>query len=118
MSDRIEVGRALGVDFLLEGSLQQVGRQVRATLHLINVKSEETLWSAVLDEELGNIFRLQDAIAQQVAGALLPKLTPQEQQMLAKPLTQNWRAYQLYLIGRQYWATHTVEAMKLGLKHF
>lgn len=117
-SDRIEIGRALGADFLLDGSLQQVGSQVRATLHLINIKSEETLWSAILDGTLSHIFALQDAIAQQIAAALLPNLTKQEQQRLAKPLTQNLKAYQLYLTGRHYGATQTVESLQLGLRHY
>jgi len=116
--DRIEAGRALGVDFLLDGSLQHVGGEVRANLQLLNVSSGETLWSAILDGKLSNVFALQDAIAQQVARVLLPKLTQSEQQMLEKPLTQNLKAYELYLTGRHHWANQTVESMRLALKYY
>jgi TolB-like protein/Flp pilus assembly protein TadD len=116
--DRLEAGRHLGVDFLLDGSLQQAGSQVRVSLHLLDMGSGEILWSEVFDDQLSNIFALQNTITKQVAEVLLPRLSRQEQQVLVKPFTQNLKAYQSYLTGKHYWGEQTVASMKLGFKCF
>lgn len=117
-TDVYESGRELGVKFVLDGHLQKVGDRVRATLHLIKTDTGATLWAATLDEELMNIFALQDVISEKVTEALLLKLTPQERQLLAKRHTENLQAYNNYLMGRYHWNFFSTESLKLALKHF
>jgi adenylate cyclase len=100
-----EVGRELGVETVLEGSVRQAGAQVRITAQLIDAETGFHLWSETYDRQLEDIFRVQDEIAAAIVDKLRIELAPQDQQMAVrdKAPTQNVQAYELYLQGRAVW---------------
>ncbi|HSF96714.1 MAG TPA: adenylate/guanylate cyclase domain-containing protein [Thermohalobaculum sp.] len=69
-----EIGRELGVAYVLEGSVQRAGNRVRITVQLIETQSGNHLWAERYDGDLDDIFDLQDKITEQVAGALQPSI--------------------------------------------
>ena len=101
-----EIGRALGVRYLLDGSVRRAGPRVRVAAHLTDVERGMLLWSEQFDEESKDVFAIQDAITSRIAGMLVANLTRAEQQRaIAKP-TANLDAYDLVLKGRER-LTHT-----------
>jgi len=100
-----EVGRELGVETVLEGSVRQAGNQVRITAQLIDAETGFHLWSATYDRKLEDIFQVQDEIAAAIVDNLRIELAPQEQELAVrdKAPTQNVEAYELYLQGRAIW---------------
>jgi adenylate cyclase len=100
-----EVGKELGVETVLEGSVRQAGDQVRITAQLIDTETGFHLWSETYDRELKDIFVVQDEIAQAIVDRLKIQLAPEEQQLAQreKAPTQDVKAYELYLQGRAIW---------------
>jgi TolB-like protein len=100
-----EVGRELGVETVLEGSVRQSGEQVRITAQLIDAETGFHLWSATYERRLEDIFQVQDEIAAAIVDKLRIELAPQEQKLAVrdKAPTQNVEAYELYLQGRAVW---------------
>lgn len=96
-----EIGRQLGVDAVLQGSVRKAGDRVRVTSQLVNVADGFHIWSESYDRELRDIFELQDDIAFRIIEALNVHLTEQERRAIRKAPTQNVRAYEYYLRGRQ-----------------
>jgi DNA-binding winged helix-turn-helix (wHTH) protein/TolB-like protein/Flp pilus assembly protein TadD len=101
--DPVKAGEELQTDVVLDGSIQKSGDRVRVTTRLIDVRSGSTLWSEQFDENFTDIFRVQDSIAERIAGALALKLSRQEQEQLAKHITDDPEAYALYLHGQFLW---------------
>ncbi len=97
----IEISRALGVRYLVEGSVRRAGDRVRVTARLSEAESGTLLWSEQFDEELKDIFTVQETISRRVAGTLAASLTRIEaRRALAKP-PGNLDAYDLVLRGRE-----------------
>ncbi len=103
--DHLSTGRALKVDAVLEGSFQQVGDQLRVTAQLLRVSDGKQLWSGRFDEASSQVFHIQDAISEQLVGALQLNLAGGERDRLARRHTQNPEAYRFYLMGRYFWRT-------------
>jgi eukaryotic-like serine/threonine-protein kinase len=102
-----EVGRELGADYILEGSVRwqkspRGASRVRVTPQLIRVSDDRHLWAGRYDETLEEVFQVQSRIAEQVAGALDLALQRPEQEALAAKPTNNLRAYDFYLRGNDY----------------
>lgn len=117
--DSIAAGRELGVDYVLEGNLQMEGEKVRASVRLLSVKDARAIWTDKFDEKsTDSIFSLQDSISQQVARALVPKLTGEQQRQLAKRYTDNTEAYNLYLKGRFFWNRFNEDGLKKAIEYF
>ena len=96
-ADISEIGRALNVEAVLEGSLRKAGDQVRITAQLIDVDSGFHLWSDTYDRRLENIFAVQDEIASSIVRALQLEL---DVGVETASRTENVAAYDLYLRGR------------------
>jgi DNA-binding winged helix-turn-helix (wHTH) protein/TolB-like protein/Tfp pilus assembly protein PilF len=111
-------GRELGVDSLLDGKIQKVNDRIRVTVQLISTQDGSSLWADKFDEQLTNIFSVQDSISEQVAAMLMLKLTGEDRKLLAKRYTQNSEAYQSYLRGRYHWNKRTTEGLKAGVDYF
>ena len=94
-----EIGRELGVGTILEGSVRKAGDALRITVQLIDVTSQQHLWSQDYDRAFEDIFVIQTDIAQRVAGALQVTLLSGEQQELGAHGTDSLEAYNLYLKG-------------------
>lgn len=96
-------GRELGVESVLDGSLQRSADRIRLTARLINVVDGASLWVGTFDERATDVFTMQDAISERVAGALALPLSIEERRRLTKRYTENIQAYELYLKGRYHW---------------
>ena|SRR5437762_6132396 len=92
-----QVGRELGVRYVLEGSVRKAGGHVRITAQLIDALSGAHLWADRFDGSLENVFDLQDKVASSVAGAIEPTLQSVETVRSAQRLTTDLGAYDLYL---------------------
>lgn len=113
-----EVGRELGVETVLEGSVRQAGDQVRITAQLIDTATGFHLWSETYDRKLADIFQVQDEIAGAIVDRLRIQLGPQESQvaMREKPPTQNVEAYEHYLKGRAVWKRRGEENLRRAIE--
>ena len=112
-----EVGKELGVETVLEGSVRQQGEQVRITAQLIDTETGFHLWSETYDRKLEDIFAVQDEIAQAIVDRLRIQLAPEEQKLAQreKAPTQNVEAYQLYLQGRAIWKRRGAENLRQAI---
>src|SRR5580704_2294479 len=92
-----QVGRELGVRYLLEGSVRKGGRQVRITAQLIDAVTGTHLWADHFDGAMEEVFELQDKVASSVAGVIEPALQAAETARSASRPTSDLTAYDLYL---------------------
>ena len=92
-----QVGRELGVRYILEGSVRKAGQQVRITGQLIDALTGTHLWADRFDGSLEDIFELQDKVALSVAGVIEPALQAAEMRRSAARPTTDLSAYDLYL---------------------
>ena len=99
-----EIGLELGVASILEGSVRRVDNQVRITTRLVDSAKDRQIWAESYDKELKEIFSIQSDIALQIATALRAKLTPAEKGRIEKKPTENPKAYEFYLKGREYYS--------------
>lgn len=95
-----QIAAQLGVAHILEGSVQRSGPRVRLNVQLIDARNDTHLWAETYNRELTDIFALQAALTQEIAGALKATLTPGERSLLARRPTENQQAYDLYLRAR------------------
>ena len=101
--DMREIGDALNVRTVREGSVRSSGRRLRVTAQLINVEDGYHLWSDRYDREMDDVFAIQDEIATHIVDALTPKLLGKKQAPRKKRHTDDLEAYQLYLKGQHNW---------------
>lgn len=92
-----EIGRALGVAHVLEGSVQRTGDRVRITAQLIAVDGDQHLWAKTYDRTIEDIFAIQSEVAGDIADSIRVALTPAERERLTQSPTGNPQAYELYL---------------------
>ena len=102
-----EIGRRLGVDNILEGSVRKAGDQLRISAQLIKVSDGFNLWSETYDREFSDVFAIQDEIAGNIVEALQLTLSPVEQQALRSERTTDFKAYEYYLRGRGHYRRRT-----------
>jgi TolB-like protein/Flp pilus assembly protein TadD len=91
-----EIGRALNVATVLEGSVRREGKRVRINVQLIDAATDRHLWAQVYDRELTDMFAVQSELAREIARALKATLAPAEQERIDRKPTQNGDAYLLY----------------------
>jgi adenylate cyclase len=94
-----QVGRELGVRYVLEGSVRKAGNRVRMTGQLIQAESGMHVWAERYEGDLGNIFALQDEMAASIVGALLPSIQKAEIERVRHKPPESLDAYDLYLRG-------------------
>ncbi|HEX4640023.1 MAG TPA: hypothetical protein VH252_01475, partial [Chthoniobacterales bacterium] len=91
-----EIGKALNVATVLEGSVRREGQRVRINVQLIDASNDRHLWAQVYDRELTDMFAVQSDLAREIAGALKATLAPAEQERIVRKPTANGDAYLLY----------------------
>src|SRR5213083_1923868 len=97
-----EIGKALGVATLLEGSVRRVGNRVRVNVQLINANNDEHIWAEDYDRDLTDVFAIQTDLARRIVSALQAKLAPNEKARLDRRPTQNPDAYLLFVQAHDY----------------
>jgi adenylate cyclase len=96
-----QVGEALRVNYVLEGSVRKAGNRIRINAQLVNVRDGYHLWAERFDRFIEDIFDLQNEVSQKIVEALKISLSDSEKQLLAQKPTDNLRAYDLYMRGRE-----------------
>jgi adenylate cyclase len=96
-----EIGRDLGVRFVLEGSIRKSGNRVRITAQLIDAESGGHLWAERFDRDLTDIFATQDEVVEKIVRALAVTLTQGEEKRLGRRGTDNVAAYEAVLRARE-----------------
>ena len=88
-----DIGKALGVSAILEGSVRRSGNRVRVNVQLIDATTDEHLWANDYDRDLTDVFAIQTDLAQKIASELQAKLSPTEKAMMTRKPTENGEAY-------------------------
>jgi TolB-like protein len=97
-----EIAKKLGVNYIVEGSVQKYGNIFHLRVQLIRADKESHLWAKSYEQEISkvsDIFRIQSQIAEAIASELKAEITPQEKQQIEKTPTDNPEAYRLYTVG-------------------
>ena len=113
-----EIGQKLGVENVLEGSVQVAGDNLRITTRISNVQNGRQLWSEIYNRKLEDVFAIQDDIAQAIVKALRIKLLGEKEGPLVKNYTENLEAYSLYLQGRSLWNKRGEKDLTKSIEYF
>ncbi len=97
-----EIGDALGVSSIVEGSVQRVGNRVRVEAKLADARTDRQIWAERYDRDLTDVFAIETAVAEEIAGALKARLSTAEKSRLQRRPTGSTEAYDCYLRGREY----------------
>jgi TolB-like protein/DNA-binding winged helix-turn-helix (wHTH) protein/Tfp pilus assembly protein PilF len=107
-----QIGRELGADAIVEGSVFRSGNRVRITAQLIDARNDRHLWARSYERDLRDVITLQDEVARDIADEVRIELTPQERARLTGSRPVNPEAHEAYLKGRYYWHQFTPESLK------
>ena len=114
-----EIGRELGVDAVVEGTVARAGNHIRITTNLVQTSPEKHLWAESYESELGDVLSLQNELAESIAAVVRIKLTAQEQQRLGGGTRSvNPEAYEDYLRGQYFFNKFTPEDDQKALAYF
>ncbi len=108
-----EIGRALGVSTILEGSVRRSGNRVRINVQLIDANNDEHIWASDYDRDLTDVFAIQTDLAEKITDALKAKLSPSEKASMEKKPTQNNEAYLAFVRAHDLWTSSHDETDKL-----
>ena len=112
------IGKELGVQALLTGTVVQRGSSLVLHIELVDAVTENALWSSDYNSPMTNLLSLQSEVASDVSQRLKAKLSRADKQKLARNYTDNPEAYQLYLRGRFYWNKRTADENKKAVEYF
>ncbi|MGA7078899.1 MAG: tetratricopeptide repeat protein [Terriglobales bacterium] len=113
-----QIGRELGVDYILEGSVRREGSVARISAQLIRVKDQVHLWAHNYDRETGGLLALQNELGRAIAQQVQVKLAPPFGGRLANKYAPNPEAYELYLKGRFYLNQRTYAEIDKSTEYF
>ena len=88
-----DIGKALSVSNILEGSVRRVGNRVRVNVQLIDANTDEHVWANDYDRDVTDVFAIQSDLAHEIANALQAKLSPAEKTQMTRKPTENGEAY-------------------------
>jgi TolB-like protein/Tfp pilus assembly protein PilF len=117
-ADPMEIGRKLGVDAVLEGSIQESEGRLRISARLIRTESGMQLWAENFDEPANGIFALQDALSNKIAKTLAFELSHTENKLFVRRGTDNTEAYEKYLRGRFHQSLNTPNSLNRGIEFY
>jgi TolB-like protein/DNA-binding winged helix-turn-helix (wHTH) protein len=117
------IGRDLGIQYVIEGSVRRDAKRVRITVQLIQVKDQSHLWARQYDRDLGHLLELQEEVAREVANEIEFSLSgrrPIEPRRAAAPVrgANSYETYDLYLKGRYFWNKRTAEGFRQAADYF
>jgi len=115
-----DIGKALQVQAVLEGTVRRAGDRLRVSAQLTNVNDGLALWSDTYEREAKDVFQVQDDIARQIAGALQLKLGAQAAATVSSTShgTENLQAYDLYLRGIYFWNARGADNLRRSISYF
>lgn len=110
-----EIGKALGVATILEGTVRKADNRVRLSMQLIDAETDAHLWAETYERELTDVFQIQTAVADEIAQALKVSFSADERSAVDQQASANPEAYDLYLRARRYgdyWAQENEDLRK------
>jgi TolB-like protein len=113
-----QIGRELGVSYILEGSARREGGRVRITAQLIQVRDQSHVWAAEYDRGLQSVLGIQTEVASAIGDEVRLKLTPAQRANRANLRVVNPEAYEAYLKGRYFMEKWTEEGTRVGREYF
>ena len=116
--DPVAVGRQLNVKAVVTGQLVQQGENIELNIELVNARDDSHIWGKQYSRKGSDILSLQEELARNVAARLMPKLSNDARDRLAKQGTADPEAYQLYVRGQMYQDTLTADAWRRALEYF
>jgi TolB-like protein/Tfp pilus assembly protein PilF len=116
--DAAQIGRELKADYLLEGSIRPEGKRIRVTAQLIQTSDQTHIWAENFDGDLGDLLKMQSAIARAIAGETQIVLSKQVQEWLASAPHVNAEAHMAYLQGLQAITLRTKESIEAAIADF
>jgi serine/threonine-protein kinase len=116
--DTRRIGRSLGVETVLHGSVQRSGNRVRISARLMNVADGIQIWSDRYDRELKDVFAVQDEITKAIVGGLRLQLTGAAPNKFVRVATADPEAHSLYLQGMYYWNRRTIATLRKSISYF
>jgi adenylate cyclase len=116
--DSRKVAADLGVQYVVEGSVQKAGERIRINISLVDAASGGQVWSERYEGDLGNVFGLQDEITRRVTKTLAVRFTPEEVQQIATTRVDDPKAYDEFLKGWSKYQDQTPAAAREAIGHF
>ncbi len=113
-----EIAEELNVNYLVEGSGQRVGDQVLLNVQLIEASSDTPIWVGQYNQEVVDIFALQNDVAKKIADAIEAVVTPAELEQIEKKPTENLLAYDYYLRALDPYYSETTEGLEKAIPLF
>ncbi|MFZ0952002.1 MAG: winged helix-turn-helix domain-containing protein [Candidatus Sulfotelmatobacter sp.] len=113
-----QIGRELGVDAVVEGSVLRSGDRVRITAQLIRTATDRHIWAEAYDGDLKDVLSLQARVAEEITNQVKLNLSSEETGRLRRPRAVNPEAYDLYLHGRYAWNQRNVQAFRQAIEYF
>jgi TolB-like protein/DNA-binding winged helix-turn-helix (wHTH) protein len=119
-----QIGRELGVQYVVEGSVRRDAERVRITAQLIQVKDQSHIWARQYDRELGGLLTVQSEIAQEIADEIQltlgeqHKLNSQRGPLRSSAAPESYEVYDLYLKGRYFWNKRTPDGFRQAAEYF
>jgi TolB-like protein/Tfp pilus assembly protein PilF len=113
-----EIGRELGVDAILEGSVQRVGGRVRITAQLIRASTDKHLWASEYERDAADVLKLEAEIARTIAQEIRAHLTPEEARRLASARTISPDAREAFLLGRYHHFKDNEADLRQAIEYF
>ena len=113
-----QIGRELGVNYILEGSARREGGRVRITAQLIQVRDQSHVWAAEYDREMKSVLQLQSEVADAIGNEVRLKLAPEQRVHAGNLGAVNPEAYEAYLKGRYFIEKWTEEGTRVGREYF
>jgi TolB-like protein/Flp pilus assembly protein TadD len=107
-----EIGKALGVSAILEGSVRRSANRIRVNVQLIDATTDEHIWAQDYDRDLTDVFMIQSDLAQKIAGELQAKLSPIEKAQMTQKPTENGEAYLAYIQANNLFVPEDNEKLK------
>lgn len=113
-----EIGNALNVKYLVDGSLQQSENRLRVRVALLAAGNDSTVWATEYDRPVGDVFAIQDEIARSIANELSVKLAPATSANLSRSTTANAAAHEAYLRGRFFFEKRDSVSLRKAKEYF
>lgn len=113
-----EIGQELNVKYLLEGSVRKEDKKLRINVQLIDARNGYHVWSNRYDRKLTEVFAVQDELTRNIVNALAIQLTEQEETSLARVSTNNFQAYEHFLLGQKLARERTREGFSQAKSEF
>ena len=113
-----EIGRELGVDAIVEGSVQRVGGRVRITAQLIRASTDKHLWASEYERDAADVLKLEAEVARTIAQEIQAHLTPEETRRLASARSISPDAREAFLLGRYHHFKDNEADFRQAIEHF